>query len=390
MAKRRCVWLLCIVASGAMFIFENGAATLVILSCAVFVPLVFILLSFIGVSHIKAELNLPGQCAQGEKIEGELTIKNDGILSIYNGSITIACRNMLTGEVSEISLDFQTMGKSSTKSPLSFSSLHCGKLALTIVESSAKDIFCLTCFRFSCDFSQAITVYPEIFPSDITITENMTAELDSDRYSTEKPGNDPSEIYNIREYVPGDAIKHIHWKLSQKLDEVMVRDLGLPVANQILLLMESTAIKGMSDIREANAHSMACAFASVSSGLLQLGIAHTVGWARMKSGIPELMEISSFDDWNQALEVLLSNTVGRGESTIAGSVKQFHPRLSFAHIVIVTPYIQPDVFELYNGNRITLLLASHVEGSLGAGVDGIQIIPFDEKYLDIQLGRLAL
>ena len=32
-----------------------------------------------------------------------------------------------------------------------------------------------------------------------------------------------SEIFELREYVPGDNIKAIHWKLSNKIDKPIVR-----------------------------------------------------------------------------------------------------------------------------------------------------------------------
>lgn len=38
------------------------------------------------------------------------------------------------------------------------------------------------------------------------------------------PGDDPGETYDIREYRSGDSIRQIHWKLSGKLDDIMIRE----------------------------------------------------------------------------------------------------------------------------------------------------------------------
>ncbi len=63
--------------------------------------------------------------------------------------------------------------------------------------------------------------------------------MDSDEYSMRKAGYDPSETFAIREYQPGDRIRQIHWKLTEKFDSLMVRDYGLPIQNTVLLLLET-------------------------------------------------------------------------------------------------------------------------------------------------------
>ncbi|MCQ2538114.1 MAG: DUF58 domain-containing protein [Lachnospiraceae bacterium] len=52
--------------------------------------------------------------------------------------------------------------------------------------------------------------------------------------------NDPSEAYGIREYVPGDSIKSIHWKLSEKTGKTMVREYGMPVPQPEVRLIAQT------------------------------------------------------------------------------------------------------------------------------------------------------
>ena len=40
---------------------------------------------------------------------------------------------------------------------------------------------------------------------------------------SKKKGYDFSEVTGIREYIPGDKLQNIHWKLSAKKDILMVR-----------------------------------------------------------------------------------------------------------------------------------------------------------------------
>ena len=54
-----------------------------------------------------------------------------------------------------------------------------------------------------------------------------------------RPGDDPSEPFGLREYQADDRLS-IHWKLSEKTDALMVRQLGLPVDDTLLLVLDNS------------------------------------------------------------------------------------------------------------------------------------------------------
>lgn len=51
-----------------------------------------------------------------------------------------------------------------------------------------------------------------------------------------RKGNDPSEMFDIREYVPGDDIRAIHWKLSSKTEELILRQASDPSHYDVAIL----------------------------------------------------------------------------------------------------------------------------------------------------------
>lgn len=91
--------------------------------------------------------------------------------------------------------------------------------------------FSLLAARVQTDSSVTFLVMPEYreYPidSDTIYNEN---EGESERYSMTKPGNDPSEFYDIRQYRPGDKLNRINWKFSAKNNTLMVQDYGFPIA----------------------------------------------------------------------------------------------------------------------------------------------------------------
>ena len=77
-------------------------------------------------------------------------------------------------------------------------------------------------------------------PHSRNLIPNPDSQEDSDSYSQERPGADLTETFQIREYVPGDSMRQIHWKLSGKFDRLIVRDPALPITRNVLVFWERT------------------------------------------------------------------------------------------------------------------------------------------------------
>ncbi len=118
----------------------------------------------------------------------------------------------------------------------------------------------------------------ELMPLEIT---RRTREFpaDADEYSTEKKGDDPSEIYQIREYRPPDSMHSIHWKLSAKEDRLMVKENGFPMGCVVLLWIRLPF--GDTD-SEAFGRLLERA-ASLSMTLLEEKCIHMAAWFEEKS-----------------------------------------------------------------------------------------------------------
>jgi len=82
-----------------------------------------------------------------------------------------------------------------------------------------------------------INVFPE---SDSTFKGSMT-DLSagmSEVEETKKKGYDFSDVTDVREYIPGDKLMNIHWKLSAKKDMFMVKERENMSSNELVILVE--------------------------------------------------------------------------------------------------------------------------------------------------------
>ncbi len=82
-----------------------------------------------------------------------------------------------------------------------------------------------------------IIIYPETVVSDKTNLQAFSEGIDQLEESMER-GNDFPEIFQIREYQPGDSIRDIHWKLSAKERSFMVKERRSLAGNRIQIYVE--------------------------------------------------------------------------------------------------------------------------------------------------------
>ena len=84
-----------------------------------------------------------------------------------------------------------------------------------------------------------VQVMPEFYdvPVRLTLaTKNFYGEADV--YDENMPGHDNSELFQVREYRPGDRLQNMHWKLTAKQDDLMVKEHSLPKACPVVLLLD--------------------------------------------------------------------------------------------------------------------------------------------------------
>ena len=73
----------------------------------------------------------------------------------------------------------------------------------------------------------------------LEITPQIRDQLiESEEYDEKRPGDDPSQIFQIREYREGDRMQRIHWKASARTSQLMVKDYSMPIGLGALLLFD--------------------------------------------------------------------------------------------------------------------------------------------------------
>ena len=78
--------------------------------------------------------------------------------------------------------------------------------------------------------------YPKECSMDLYDVEGSLVSENDVNYKHVKE-NDISEILQIKEYMKGDSIKNIHWKMSAKMGKTMVKELDTPNDNSVMIFI---------------------------------------------------------------------------------------------------------------------------------------------------------
>lgn len=379
---KRLIWFGAVLLSAILYLFDNNAGTLTLLVGVLVVPI----LGLMPLAGKGIGLDTALSCGQekGTQAKGTLTVTNRSFLPKPRLSITVSCRNLRTGETAQNTVTLSLLPKQRKAVAFSFDCPHCGKVELTVMDGIVSDVFGLFCRKLPWGVKQSVTVLPKLFEPVIFLGHSDMDMPDSDAYSNLKSGSDPGETFAVREYVPGDAVRNIHWKLSEKTDKVMVRELGLPVVNEVALLLETAAEASAEEV-----DAITEVFASVSSALANKDIQHHVFWRDAKTDELRKLLITDGEDFGIMLEQLLE-LPSKADGGLVRRFLEHYPHCPYSHVIFVGSQIPTGVRDLYNGNRVSILIPRRNGAAEGLQGDGTHVLTFGMDSFSMDLGRMEV
>ena len=303
MARNRILFLLWLLLWLTAWALGAGNVSGGILLGSVLLALAEVILARCVRKRLSAVLTAGLSCPKGGPLPVTLTVSNTGFFTAPQVCAVVCCHDLLTGERWEKTLRLAVPGRGEGSAAASFTPPRCGKLELTVQTLTALDLFGLWGAAQSVSLTASALVLPELHPVTLSLWEHCLPDADSAEYSMLRPGGDSSETFGLREYCPGDRLRSIHWKLSEKTDGLMVRQLGLPVDDTLLLVLDNTAAAPPSP---AEREALGEAVISVSAQLCRQGFPHRVAWLDRPSGEPAFRAVSSMDDLTAAMPDILS------------------------------------------------------------------------------------
>lgn len=390
MWKSRTVWGIWLAAALVLYVFTDSYGALVVLTASAVIPVLAVIMNRFLSGRIDVGLEAEQTCAKGQEISGVLTAVNRFFLPGLRIKCIMRCENMLTGQAEEPELTFSLAAKSREKISFSFQSSLCGQAKLSADAVEVRDIFGLSHFCFSPEASCKVIIYPDIFTPILSVGNRLSFHMEGTDYSNDKAGFDPSEVFAIREYKPGDSPKSIHWKLSQKLEKMMVRDPGLPLETSYMLLFETTFSEEEKRPMPAVYDCLAEVFCSIAQAMAAEGISFCVGWRDAGSGMFTQIRIQSEEDLIPVIPQVLA--AGTSQEQIS-SMDQYLESMDngYAQVLYVTPVIPANISQLtQHAGGVSLFLCSEQEWPEELYGENVSVTAFSPEDYEEELGYIAI
>lgn len=179
-----------------------------------------------------------------ETIPLTIQIKNQGLLPVSHLQMYISYQNEISGVTSGQWVCAYADGHSEATMTVHLESDFCGILSVKLEHwkvSSFLRIFSLT---KKGNQTLEIPIFPNLFNVDFEISSKIRDFIgESDLFSKEKPGDDPSEVFDIREFRQGDRLQRVHWKLTARTDDYMVKEYSRPIGYPVVLFLNFSRVQ---------------------------------------------------------------------------------------------------------------------------------------------------
>ena len=179
---------------------------------------------------------------KGDTIPIETRVNNKGILPVVMIEFNFICENKLHNTNRNINLRFPVLRWGKQECIFKIKSMYCGDIKITLESVKCLDYFGLFSKKVDKKFSKRVYILPDKNNLDILKIDNHSVgDVEGIAFSKYKPGDDPSEVFDIREYRPGDKIHSIHWKLSARKEQFMVKEFSYPINSNYSIIMDLTS-----------------------------------------------------------------------------------------------------------------------------------------------------
>lgn len=316
MALIRIGYLVLLIAAALFFVLYLDPLSLILFLVIAVLPVFLFIITLIARLSSKVSVEVKNNAAEkGEEALLYFTVHNRSFISLKNLKVNFTIENKFLGEqeVRELYISAPALTKQTTE--YAVASEHIGSIEVAVKNVVFYDYFKLFSFNYKLKEKFTISFLPEILPTPVNLRVNSYINTESDVFSKQKPGDDPSEIFKIRDFVGGDKLNRIHWKLTTKTGHLMVKEFSLPINTSIMIAVELNADKekeGFLDYIDTVIETAVC----LSSYLADNNVRHYVSWYDGKSGSVFKEDIKSKNDLYTALSLMLSSKSSVGCGTL--------------------------------------------------------------------------
>lgn len=231
-------FILLIIICAVFYVLYIGDFSFVLFIVIAAVPLLLFISMLISKKLIRSQFYVKNNSvAKNEIFDVQLSVQNKSFIPIGKAEAVIEYYNIINKQINNFVLSFPIQPLNSQRITFQLSSKFSGILIIRLAYIKIYDPLRIFNFKICKNISEKTAVLPEGHEINAFLNQTSRFDDESSVYSEYRPGDDPSEVFDLRDYSQGDKLNRIHWKLSSKKDEFIVKDYSLPIDSPAMIFV---------------------------------------------------------------------------------------------------------------------------------------------------------
>ena len=282
------------------YIYSTYFYFLVIWAISILFPLMLFILLKLEARYIQLDLHGQKQGEVGKRLSfvSEITSQYRLLVSGRIEYDFVYENNTLQSQIRK--RIFIPLGMKYSKKEHQYTATYCGEVTFSYENIYLYDVFGFCRVSFPQDKKHHVVIYPHKIPMELLYNELSKPYENGLLQYQYKKGPDMSEIFDLKQYYPGDDIRHVHWKLTAKTRQMLLKE-GTHNSSFETVLLVDIGLNDQNEEVDKKVLSKALSFAmSMSEELLLKNIGHYV--ALYDHGSFYWLEMNNVQDYYTTLE----------------------------------------------------------------------------------------
>lgn len=333
---RICYVILCL-ASLFTYIIANTYIALAFFAVLIIFPLASFATQQVAIQDFSFSIDTKASCYVDQELPVHINIRKKN--SILAGPIYLhlAFENILYGDQYKQTIILQPLEKTNMKFVYPLLMKNCGNIKISVESVCCMDLFGLFQKTFYFHEMREVLVYPSQIQLNTLLQRKPETITDGELYDYGKHGQDVNEVSGLRDYTEGDSPRSIHWKLSVKMDNLVVREFGYPSNYHTLIIYQMSKEANGTQISNMLNNTILSLCTSLSYSLLEKNLEHQVG--ALFHGDFKSNPVTSISSYDQMVLNLLCHPIEK-KSSSNDMVYQFLRKnlaAEYTKVIYITP-----------------------------------------------------
>ncbi len=271
MLKSRIASVFVILLAAALHFWANCALSLAFLLVSVAVPVVLFAQVRLSAALARVALDVEPSYQLGETCAVRLRLVRGLPLCLAVASLSLRIENSVFGVTESRSVEVALSTRNATCDVPVLEQRY-GRVLIGMDSVRFFDPLRLFSAHVPSGVNCESVMRPVRLRTEVMLSKTPQAHMFGDSFDNSKSGHDVGEVFDVREYISGDSLASIHWKLSSKFDTLIARQFSRPADYEIALLA-----CGCKEMPDEACNGVAAMTLSLSEALLRAGVFHDAG-----------------------------------------------------------------------------------------------------------------